>query len=153
MDIRLAKKADSDDMSSLAIALTEKYLSPDFPRSAGMNLVSSMSTESIATNIENGFEYHIAVIDDEIVGLIGIKSNAHLYHLFVSELHQGKGIAKLLWEAAKSKCYEKGNREKVTVNSSLYAKGFYEKLGFVPVSGVQERNGIPAIAMEYKFSS
>ena len=44
-----------------------------------------------------------------------------------------------------------GNREKVTVNSSLYAKNIYEKFGFEPVSGVKERNGVTSIAIEYKL--
>ena len=153
MYIREATKEDSNGMSSLAIALTEKYLAPEFPESAGKKLIMSMSSDSIARNLESDFSYHVAVNDDEIVGLIGIKSNTHLYHLFVSENHQRDGIARLLWEVAKTQCYENGNKEKIIVNSSLYAKGVYEKLGFVAVSGQQERNGVTTISMEYAIKT
>ncbi len=151
MRIRQAQREDASAISVLAVKLTVKYIAPEFPDVAAKALVQSMSSEMIARNIENDCVYHLAVHEDEVIGLIGVKSNTHLYHLFVGDSHQRKGIAKQLWEVAKNHCFESGNKERITVNASLYAKAVYEKLGFVTASGLQERNGVTTVAMEYEI--
>jgi ribosomal protein S18 acetylase RimI-like enzyme len=36
-------------------------------------------------------------VDEQIVGYISVKQRLQIYHLFVSEQHQHKGIARALW--------------------------------------------------------
>lgn len=77
-----------------------------------------------------------------------MKEASHLYHLFVSEVHQGNGIANALWQHI-----VKQNRvEKYTLRSSLYAVPVYKKWGFVETDTVREKDGIKFQAMALKKS-
>ena len=92
--------------------------------------------------MQAGYRYHVAEVDGQLVGVVGVRNNAHLFHLFVAELYQRQGIASNLWNVAMQACLDAGNPGKFTVNSSRYALGVYEKLGFVACSSPQEVNGI-----------
>lgn len=82
--------------------------------------------------------------NDEISGYGALRANSHLFHLFVAETHQGKGISRLLWHQLKTSV-----PGQITVNSSLYAVPVYRKLGFVAMGGIAEKNGIWFQLMEY----
>ena len=103
--------------------------------------------------MQNGFRYHVAEFNNQVVGVIGIKNNNHLYHLFVSEAHHKKGIGRLLWAVARDACIAAGNSETFIVNSSRYAQDFYKKLGFVAQSEPQERNGVVSIPMRFSVGN
>ncbi|WP_455365881.1 GNAT family N-acetyltransferase [Kaarinaea lacus] len=135
-------------MSTLAIELSKKYVTPEFSNSVADAFLSSLTPHAIENNMKNGFRYHVAELNDRVVGLIGIKNNNHLYHLFVSEAHHNKGIGRQLWVVARGACIAAGNRDGFTVNSSRYAQKFYELLGFVAQSQPQERNGMVTIPMK-----
>jgi len=74
--------------------------------------------------------------------LISIRENNHLYHLFVAEQYQRKGIAQKLWEKAKNDCLKSGNPGTFTVNSSNNAIAVYESFGFQQSEPTQELNGV-----------
>jgi len=141
--------SDSERVSTLLIALSKKYVTPAFSESAATALLLSMAPDSIDENRSNGFQYHVAEISGQLVGVIGIKNNECVYHLFVAEDYQRQGIAGQLWQVAKAACMAAGNKGEFTVNSSLYAQGIYEKLGFVALSAPQERNGVVFVPMKY----
>ena len=83
---------------------------------------------------------------------MGIRDNSHLYHLFVAEKYQRKGIAKKLWQLAMDACLSRGSTGEFTVNSSEYARGVYEQLGFIALSGPEEKNGVVYIPMKLENS-
>ncbi|WP_455221178.1 GNAT family N-acetyltransferase [Kaarinaea lacus] len=148
MKIREAETKDAAAISHLATVLSEKYITPEFTETVAESFLVSLTPSSIKTNMNNGFRYHVAESDDRIIGIIGIKQGSHLYHLFVDEAYQKQGIARQLWYVARDACIAAGNNKEFTVNSSRYALGFYEKLGFVAQSAPQERNGVVAIPMK-----
>jgi GNAT superfamily N-acetyltransferase len=75
---------------------------------------------------------------DVIQGYISIKDQSHIYHLFVAEEYQGKGIAKQLWNQARSIT----QNESFTVRSSLYAVPVYKQFGFVEAGEVGCKDGV-----------
>ena len=152
MNIREAECRNAEAISVLAITLSKKYVTSEFPASVTKAFLNSMTSEAIENNLRNAFRYHIAEINDRVIGAIGIKDNSHLYHLFVSENHHRKGVARKLWNTAKETCIANGNNEGFTVNSSKYAQEVYEKLGFVAQSGQQERNGVVTTPMKLKIN-
>lgn len=59
-----------------------------------------MTPDSIERYMQTGYRYHVAEMDAKLVGVIGIRDNVHLYHLFVAERYQRQGLAKKLWQFA-----------------------------------------------------
>lgn len=90
------------------------------------------------------FSNFVFVEDSEIVGYISIKNQSHIYHLFVVEKHQGKGVAKELWNHVLSK----QSTRNYTVRSSLFAVPVYQSFGFTITEPASSKDGIGFQAME-----
>lgn len=89
-----------------------------------------------------------AEIDDEMVGVIGVRDGSHVFLLFVKGDQQGKGIAKALLAEALQRCKTiNPDLTKVTVNSSPNAVEAYRRMGFIPTSEEQLTNGIRYVPM------
>ena len=84
--------------------------------------------------------------DDNLIGIIATRNDgSHIALFFVAGEYQRLGIGRKLWETV----LENSESEIITVNSSLYAKNIYLKLGFKQKSDTQEKDGIRFIPMEY----
>ena len=77
-----------------------------------------ISADAFKSRLDTSEFYNVVCeLDGRIVGYISVKQRFQIYHLFVAEQHQGKGIAKKLW----SHITEKFGLSKYFVRSSLYA--------------------------------
>ncbi len=153
MNIRPATLADSEPISKLISGLSEKYIAHEFTQTGARELLNSMKPGAIEKYIRSGYEYHVAEIGGRPVGVVGVRDNSHLYHLFVDEKFQKRGIAGQLWRVARESCLSKGNPGVFTVNSSKYALPVYEKLGFIVQSEPVERSGVVYIPMKLRIKS
>lgn len=142
MNIRKATKEDSESIASLIKDLAEKFIVSEFSAKGRHQFLSSNDQASIEKFIESGFIYHVAEEAGEIIGVIGIRDNSHLYHLFVAESQQGNGLSRKLWQNSMRLCLEAGNPGTFTVNSSNNAVGVYEAFGFKRKGGMEESNGV-----------
>ena len=84
---------------------------------------------------------------DMLLGVLATRGGSHIALFFVDAAHQGQGIGRALFEAAKSAC----SVGRMTVNSSPYAVEIYRRLGFSPLSDEQVRDGIRFTPMQYSF--
>jgi ribosomal protein S18 acetylase RimI-like enzyme len=150
--IREARPGDAEEISNLVRELSEKFITQEFTAGGTELLLATMQPEAIRKYIHTGYKYHIAETGEKIIGVVGIKGNSHLYHLFVAEKYQYQGIARRLWQVAMESCLSNGNSGEFSVNSSNYARGVYEKLGFVAQSGPEEKNGVIYIPMKLEES-
>ena len=148
MVIREAKPQDAEEISKLISQLSIKFISHEFTTEGKEALLRSMSAIAIKKHIKTGFKYSLALADNEIIGVVGMKDSKHLYHLFVAEHYQRKGIASRLWQVAMQACIEAGNPGEFTVNSSVFAAQAYEAFGFVVQSEPQLKNGVVFIPMK-----
>ena len=78
--------------------------------------------------------YLVALAEEQIVGVLGIREKQHLVHLFVAESYQRQGIARRLWEQAKAELLAVEPEVDMFVRSSMYAVPVYLRFGF-EVSG------------------
>jgi len=148
MNIRQANLKDVNQISELISDLSLKYIAPDC-KSEGLNLlIRSMKPEMITQYMSTNCLYHVVEDNNQIAGVIAIRDNSHLFHMFVADKFQGKGLARMLWHHAKDLCLLNGNTGTFTVNSALNAKSVYLKLGFKPISGVRTHKGILDIPMQ-----
>ncbi len=147
MNIRLASINDAETISALIYALTEKYVVAEFPAHSANALLASMLPEGIRKQMHTGCRYHVAELDGQVIGVIGMKDNKHLYHLFVAEAQHRKGIARSLWQTAMTTCRSAGYTGGFTVNSSRHTQAVYEQFGFVAQSVSRKRDGVISIPM------
>jgi GNAT superfamily N-acetyltransferase len=143
--IRPAVESDAGSISSLVTGWAHHYLAHPIPPEAAQFL-DSLTPAATAERIRSDkFAYYVAVDGDGIRGVIAIREGFHLYHLFVRADSQGKGVARALWEHARSRC----GSSVFVVNSSLPAVAVYERFGFVVKDGPQSANGLTFVPMEY----
>jgi len=146
MNIRVVTKNDVNDICKLVMSLSHYYLK-DKEGELPEWFAATLTRTAFLKRIENiEFSNFLYESQGSIIGYIAMKGNSHLYHLFVAEKEQGKGIARKLWQYAIGYCVS----DMYTLRSSLYAVPIYKKLGFVESDTVQEKEGIGFQPMELK---
>lgn len=142
-EIRVATSGDAKAIQSLVMSLSHFYLE-DKEAPLPEWFLKTLSLDVVADRLTSS-EYQTLVYTEEgiVCGYISIKNESHLYHLFVSEAYQGKGIARQLWNAITLG----SDVNTYTVRSSLYAVPVYERLGFQRTDEVTSKEGICYLAM------
>ncbi|NLF35987.1 MAG: GNAT family N-acetyltransferase [Clostridiaceae bacterium] len=99
----------------------------------------------------DSLEFYGAYINNEIIGVIATRNNGnHIALFFVDGRYHRQGIGRKLFQVV----LEKSTGNKITVNSSPYAVEIYKKLGFIPDTDEQIKEGIRFTPMTYtKFIS
>lgn len=149
MEIRKATIEDAPAISELIRPLAEQYIAHEFSPEGAANLLASMEPEAIEGYLASGYEYHVAEEEGELAGVVGVRDNSHLYHLFVADDFGGRGLARRLWGVARDACRQAGSVGEFTVNSSRFAVGMYRKLGFVETGPPETRQGVTSIPMKW----
>lgn len=142
MRIEVATPADAKEISELIIELSEPfYTSPS--RAGAEPFLASVSPEAEHGYLSAAnFSFFVARLEEKIVGVVALRDNSHLFHLFVTKSFQGNRLASKLWSVIKSKAQQGGNAGSFTVNSSLNAIPVYERFGFVRQGEVQHMHGL-----------
>ena len=147
--IRQAIASDAEAISALVTGWALHYLEdPALPEAA--SFLASLTPASTAARIATGeFKYYVAMDEGGVCGVIAVRDGFHLYHLFVRADSHGKGIARALWEHAKSL----SGSTTFVVNSSLPAVPVYQRFGFVAKAAPQSDKGLTFVPMEYSQAS
>lgn len=87
---------------------------------------------------------------DKLAGIIALTNLNHVSLLFVDKAYQRRGLASQLFHLMMAYCIQKAVKT-VTVNADINAVSIYQRLGFVAMDAVQERNGIRFIPMQYNI--
>jgi GNAT superfamily N-acetyltransferase len=147
MRIRLATKEDAAAISGLIRPLAAKFIAREFSPEGVENLLSGMTAEAVQQFLDAGFRYHVAEEGGDLLGVVATRDDRHLYHLFVAETFQRRGLAREMWAVARQACLDAGWPGAFTVNSSRYAVEVYKKLGFVEAAPPTEKDGVVFIPM------
>ena len=135
MKIREAKITDAKTISCLAMSL-EKFYGEEIS-SFFAKKITEESFKNYLTD-KDAYEHYIYKEDEVVIGYFALLNATHFLYLFVDEKHYRKGVARALVEyALKSK-----NHKSYSVNASLSAVPFYEKLGFFSYALVQRNHGM-----------
>ncbi len=142
MQIRPILDKDIPVVARLLRVLSEEFIVHESATDAASNFVRENNESGIINFIDAGIVYRVAEIDGRVVGFIAMRENRHLFHMFVDKAYHRRGIARQLWDVARSAAIEAGNPGVFTVNSSNYALPVYESLGFVRTAPTQNTNGL-----------
>lgn len=137
--LRPAVGADFPALALLLHDLAVHYITPDMAPEVAATFLRENDEAALLAYRERGHRFRIATTEGEIVGFIALRPPSHLFHLFVAERWQRRGVARALWDAARA---EAGPQTQFTVNSSPYAVRAYEALGFRRDGAMQTRNGV-----------
>ncbi|WP_394209463.1 GNAT family N-acetyltransferase [Enterovibrio calviensis] len=96
-------------------------------------------------NVKDAHIYSVikATVDDEIIGYVAWRDESYIGHLYVKTEYHGFGVARRLVEEMKAA----SGAALVRVKASIYALGFYKKVGFAPISDELSINGIRYVPM------
>lgn len=147
MRIRLATPADAEAISALIRGVSHFFtLRPD---GAGAEaFLETVSPDAVRGYLSSpDYAYRVAEEDGAIIGVVAVRENRHLYHLFVAPDGQRRGLARRLWTEAMEAALRAGNPGAFTVNASVYAVPVYERFGFVATGPRVEANGIAFVPM------
>ena len=144
---RSATVEDARRISSLIIDSQRKYCFHEYT-DAGQTLMIRLCGEAaIRSYIERDDVYFVAVNDNEIIGVVGVRDNGHLAHNFVDDGFHRRGVSNDLWQLAKSECRRRGNPGTYTLRASTFAIPVYKRWGFVQTAATDQENGITSTPM------
>lgn len=148
MQIRRATPADAAAISALILSVSRFFtVHPD--GEGAEEFLAKVSPEAIGGYLASPrYAYRVAEEEGALAGVVAIRDNAHLYHLFVAPAFHGRGLSRRLWDAAREAALRAGNPGEFTVNSSLYAVPVYQRFGFRPTGPRVEELGIAFLPMK-----
>lgn len=146
MNIRKATLGDAQAIRELVYSLSDYYLEDRDAPIPPWFLKTLELAEFERRLMSPEFTNFVHLENKEIVGYISLQGPGHLYHLFVSEKFQGKGIARRLWEHV----IDGSGSERYTVRSSLSAVPVYRRFGFVNSAPAASKDGIGYQPMEIR---
>jgi GNAT superfamily N-acetyltransferase len=145
--IRPAEVADAPAVSALIGSLLH-YRTDAPAEPAPASFLAKFTPRAIEGYVSDPkVNYLVAEVDGELAGVLGLRDNSHLFHLFVAAPFQGRGIARALWERARAEAQAAGNVTAITVRSSLYAVPVYARFGFVATGPRTDAPGVTYVPM------
>jgi GNAT superfamily N-acetyltransferase len=96
---------------------------------------------------DSAYKYLAGFVGDTLAGVVALRGNTHVFHLFVNTAMQRRGLGRKLWLHAKAQAVAAGNRSGLTANAAPAAVPVYEKFGFVATGEKAQVNGIAYVPM------
>lgn len=148
-EIRWAKSGEWAPAMKMIWETFLKYDSADFTQEGIKNFFDFITDGDLHTAFLNGtYQMMVALDGTRIVGAGTLRNGNHLSLLFVDAAYHCKGIGESLVNELCSYLREEAGERFMTVTSSPYAVGFYQKIGFRVTRPEEERSGIRVTAME-----
>ena len=149
--VRPATPADAEAISALTTSLAQRHIVGDCSGEGRARLLAAMEPGPTRDRLASGHRTWVAEFDpgtgcDGLVGVACVRLPAHLYHLFVADHVQRRGVARALLDAVVAGIADQ-SFDALTVNASRYALPAYRRLRFEPVGEEHSAFGIPSIPM------
>jgi ribosomal protein S18 acetylase RimI-like enzyme len=144
MLIRPIAEADIPAAAALLRRAAEEFILHESTPEGAAAFLAEQGEDGLRRFIAAGDVYHVAVVDGELAGFIGIRGRSHVYGLYVDKRWQRRGIARRLWDTAREVALAGGAGQhpgahpaEFTVNASNYAVALYEAFGFERTAPMQ----------------
>lgn len=130
LHLRLAHPDDAGVIGVLIRRVLHRWVLPDQSRKVATELLIRNSAKSLRARIAEGQRYHLAYLDDVLVGVSAMRDDTHLVQFFVSTRYQGRGIARHLWVRTMQDAVRRAGTRRFTLNATRCAVPVYLRLGF-----------------------
>lgn len=152
MKIRKFEERDVVEVANLAMETFKRYNGSDFyDKDAIANTLAYFdptknNKQRLLEKFSKKFIFYVAVEEDKIVGMINGVPN-RISSLFVDGAQHRKGVGKELFNSFEFEAIEYGSN-RISIEASLYAVNFYEKMGFDKTTGIINHMGLKVYKME-----
>lgn len=151
--IRKVTSAEVREAFALALEVFLQFEAPDYgPEGVETFKRDIVENEGFISQCEQGICPLYAAFDGEtMIGMIGMRPDkTHINLVFTKKEYHRRGVATAIFRyLLEDLRKENPVLKELTLNASPYGKGFYLRLGFIPLSEEQERNGIRYTPMKY----
>jgi ribosomal protein S18 acetylase RimI-like enzyme len=139
MLIRSLDAADIPAAAALLHRAAEEFILHESAPQDAAAFLADQGEAAMRSRVAAGYVYHVALVDGELAGFVGVRDRSHVYSLYVDERYQRRGIARKLWQAARAAALDgaPGHPGVFTVNASNYAVPSYQALGFARTAPMQ----------------
>ncbi|WP_027088797.1 GNAT family N-acetyltransferase [Thomasclavelia saccharogumia] len=134
MEYRLIKENEIEAVIKLVWQAAQEFIFTNL-ESKGSKEFDQLNTKEFYLDKSN--LTYICLNDNKIIGMVSLSNGKHLSLLFVDKRYQKKGIGKRLVEIVDNLVL--GD---LKVNASIYAKSFYEQIGFKLAGSLEKKDGI-----------
>ncbi len=150
--VRCAYHSDWDGAMKLAWDTFVRFDAPDYSQEGIENFHKFIHDEMLRKMFVAGhYQLFVATDGGRYVGMLSLREKKHISLLFVDENYHRHGIASALIKFVCKYALTEEGVEKLTVNASPYAVGFYHKKGFKDISGETLADGIRYTPMELEL--
>ena len=139
MLIRPLQDTDIPLAAALLRRAAEEFILHESTPEGAAAFLADQDEAALRSRVASGYVYHVALVDGELAGFIGVRERSHVYGLYVDKRWQRRGIARALWETARAAAFDGAPDHPgvFTVNASNYALPSYLALGFEPTAPMQ----------------
>lgn len=135
-------------ISRLALHTFDRFIGHEYSREGREAFRRYAAPEAVRFRLESGEVAFGAFDAGELVGVLEMRGKGHIALLFVDPRHHKRGIARALVTTALGWARQcEPDLDRVTLNSSPYARPFYLHLGFEPLGPESEEHGIRSTPM------
>jgi ribosomal protein S18 acetylase RimI-like enzyme len=139
MLIRPIEDADIPAAAALLRRAAEEFILHESTPQDAAAFLADQGEVALRSRIAAGYVYHVALVDGELAGFVGVRERSHVYGLYVDKRYQRRGIGRALWETARAAALDGASEHTgvFTVNASNYAVPSYLALGFARTAPMQ----------------
>ena len=141
--IRKIGENEIEQVCTLISEVFDEFIAPLQDQKGIDTFYSIVNPQGLKQKLEEGGFILTAEVDGAMAGIAGIRDNNHLFLLFIKKEYQGKGIGRELVQRAITECLKSDpDINELTVNSSPNAVPVYKRIGFIPTSVEQVKEGL-----------
>lgn len=152
LNLRPAVLQDADAIAALVRDLGQSFVNP------GEECLAKEFWASVNADAERAYisdparRVIVATEGDCLAGVIALRDETHVFHLFVDRRFQNQGLGTRLWKALLAALNPAPDCSNITVNAALGARTFYRKLGFVDAGPPMSKHGVTTVPMRFEPS-
>ena len=148
--IRKAQASDWEPAMELAFRVFLKYEAMEYGPEGIKSFSEFVSDETLKKLfLQGNYLLFVAVEEENIIGLISLRSGNHISLLFVDSDYHRCGVGTSLIKYLQSYLLMHTRHQKMTVNAAPYGIPFYHKLGFKDTGYETKKDGIIYTPMEF----
>ena len=145
--IDLVKPEELEEALAIVDRVFREFIAPDYSPEGVAEFLDFIRVDPFREKLDSGErEMWLALDDDVVVGLMGLRCENHICLFFVDSTCHHQGVGRALYNAVLEHLRSIG-REFVTVYSSPYAVDVYRRMGFTQVSEQTTFHGMVSTPM------